>query len=101
MPQIGDAINAVTSSSPRTFTVTSSSQLVLAANPARAGLSVINDSGVEIYLGLAQAAAVGSDISLYPGGGSWDGRVSQLVWTGAVYAIAASGSSNNLCVVEV
>lgn len=95
----GTVINTILSQT--SATVGASSAQVVAANTGQSGSSFVNDGTVGIYLGLGQAAVVGQGIYLAPGGGSWDGRISGMTWIGAVYAIAVSGSSNNLCVVTV
>ena len=97
----GGTTGQVTTTSPRNATVAASSGLALAYNVARQGSSWVNDGTIGIYLGLGVAAVVGKDIYLGPGGGSWDGQIGPLVFIGNVYAIAISGSSNNLCVTEV
>lgn len=74
------------------------SSAVVAANEARRGLRIGNDSANTVWLGLGNAAVVGSDVAI-PAGGSWDGLVGRVVWTGSVTSIATVES--NLTVTEV
>lgn len=86
---------------PRTATVKASgSGAVVAANEARRGLRIANDSAVTVYLGIGKPAVAGSDIALRAGE-VWDGRIGAVTWSGSVTAIAASGEANNLTVIEV
>lgn len=95
----GGITSARTSEDPRTISVAVASTSVLPENLERKGLSVVNDSAATIYLGLGKAAVLHNDIVLLPGG-SWNGRLSEILWLGEVNAIATVAASS-LCVVEV
>lgn len=69
-------------------------------NESRLGIEVINASANVIYLGLGGNAKEKEGIYLAPNGGTWDGRVGQMVWTGSVTAICSVAKSV-LTVVEV
>lgn len=93
------AVGSETAEDERHIEVETTTTVVLPANPARKGLSIVNDSSASIYVSLGNAAVLHRDIYLAPAG-SWDGRISGRVWLGSVNAIAAVAKSN-LCVVEV
>lgn len=96
----GGTVDALADTSPVAITVGSSSAKVLAARPGRMGSSWVNASTAAITLGLGADAVAGSGIYLAPNGGAWDGMIGPLVWVGSVFAVA-SGSGNQLCIVEV
>lgn len=93
-----NVISAVTAENPRAVKVQTASTPVLPANANRNGLNLLNDSPNNIYFSLEGTAALDKDFVLYPGG-SWNGIISNVLWTGLVTAIAASES--NLLVAEV
>jgi hypothetical protein len=99
MPQVGDRISEVTTSSPNTFVVESASKEVLKANENRNGCQFVNISSNAIYLGLGKTAKAEEGILIAKEGGSWNGMIGPMVWTGSVTAIASSNST--LTVVEV
>lgn len=81
--------------------VDAASELLVAANPARLGLEVVNTHATNwVYLGLGETAVASSGIALAPNGGSWDGTVSGVLWRGLVNAIAG-GAATPVGYVEV
>lgn len=78
-----------------------SSVKLLSYNPRRRGLQIVNVStgGVTLTLGDGPASQY-TGMWLTGGGGSWDGRLSNRLWQGSVYAIADAGP-NTLSVVTV
>lgn len=79
--------------------ITSTSSIILPSNSRRLGLSIVNSGAAAVYLGLGNVAISGQGIYLAANGGSWDGRISDLVWMGNVSAICATTST--LTVLEV
>jgi hypothetical protein len=82
--------------------VPQASTKVLEANLGRKGLR-IDHVGAEnslVYLGLGQNAQVGTVIPLLPsmassiGATFWDGKISDALWTGEVYAITLDADSS-------
>ena len=81
--------------------VEKTSTKVVAANENRNGLELVNESTAAIYLSLGtKAAEEKKGIFLAKEGGSWNGQVGPIVWTGEVLAISPSAKSI-LTVVEV
>ena len=66
---------------------------VLAVNTARTFAALVNDSDEIIYLSLSGTAIANKGIRLNVGGGSYEINMTNL-YTGAVFAICASGSKN-------
>lgn len=98
---LGDA-STIASESGTAVSVGSASTLALAENQARIAAIFTNMSNEAIDLAFGGAAVSGSGIRLAPAG-SADSRYeinAMNLFTGAVYAICASGSKN-LGVVEV
>lgn len=77
------------------------SSLTVAANAARKGLNIENTGNADVSLGLGTAAIAGQGIVLKAGGGTWDGLISSVLWTGAVNSVTASGTSSTLAVIEL
>lgn len=78
---------------------------LLSANVNRQGSTFVNTgtTGVTLTLGSTAATPVASaktGIWIAPNGGSWDGLIGSVVWTGLVQAISDSGT-NTVTVVEV
>lgn len=79
-------------------TVGVTSTLVIAANLNRHVLILHNDSNEDIYLGLGHAAVSATGIKLSKN--TYDSEASRIIlkeelnYTGAIYAICASGSKN-------
>jgi len=71
-------------------TVGSTSTLVADANADRKSITLVNDSSESIYIALDEAAAMNSGVRLNSSGG--EATIEN--YTGAVYAICASGSKN-------
>lgn len=84
-----------------TFNVTTSSGSKVAANSSRRGLQVVNGTDTDVSLGLGGAATAGQGIVLKAGGGSWDGRISGVLWTGSVFAIHAGSGTKAVGYIEV
>ena len=66
---------------------------VVAANPARADLELVNDSNQPIYLARGNAAVLNEGIRINKDGGSYSMNNRNL-FLGAIYAIAQGGAKN-------
>jgi hypothetical protein len=78
-------------------TVGAASGAVVAANPSRIEVTIVNDHATQIvYLSLGGTAVVGSGIRLNAAGGSYTTNA----YTGAINGIA-TGASTNVCFSEV
>jgi len=74
--------------------VTSPGSLLLPANEARLGLIVVNTGANAVILYLADQPRKGAvAVWLAAGGGSWDGRLGNVLWSGNVYAVAQTGAT--------
>lgn len=73
---------------------------ILPPNRHRTAAWLINNSTVVIYLGLDRPATITSGIRLNAAGGSFEINFTNL-FRGAVNAISASGSGNNLLALEL
>lgn len=82
----------------KTFSVGTSSVLVLEANPRRIWASFVNDSNFVIYLQIGANAANNTGIRLNANGGSFI-IDKNTPWDGQVFAIAGAAASV-LCIVE-
>jgi hypothetical protein len=91
--------NVLTGISEGSIGVGISSISVMAADAGRKYALFVNDSNVEIYLSLGGPAVVGDAIRLNRKGGSYE-IVQTNLYRGEVFAIAASGTGNNLGFVE-
>src|SRR5580693_8702503 len=101
MTVIGNKVNEVTSASPKKVKVKhSGSTEVLKENANRNGLEIVNQGANSIWLELGAAATEEAGIFLAASGGSWNGMVGPMLWTGPVNAIAATAETN-MTVVEV
>ena len=70
------------------------STLIVAANPARKSLLLVNNHASNtVWLSLGSAAVSGQGIPLLPNGGSWSCSGSE--YTGAVYGVASSATTVN------
>ena len=78
-------------------TVGATSTLVLAANPKRVDLELVNDSDTAIYLARGNAAVMNKGIPLTAKGSSY-GMNSLNLFLGAIYAIGTG--EQNLCYSE-
>jgi len=76
--------------------VANTSTVVIAANPDRLELAIINDSDYDIYLGRNQAAQLGRGILLKAGGGAYVTNA----FLGSINAIHGSTGFKNLLVAE-
>jgi len=79
--------------------VDTNSTQVLASNSLRKHVTLINSSDVVLWLGFGEAAVVGQGVYIEAGGGAYEIDGSNL-FTGVVYAIAASGASKKCVGVE-
>ena len=84
-------------------TVGTSSASVVGNDPQRRGIIFINPGSVTVYLTTnEQAAVVGKGIPVEPGAKvTFLGDASYIRFTSGFNAIAASGSSNNLTILEL
>ncbi len=94
MPVIGNKTNVLQNSAAGKgkVEVAETSTEIVAANEARNGLEIVNDSGAKVFLKLGGAAVLNEGLYLAPGG-SWDGRIGPMVWFGSVFGIATIASS--------
>lgn len=76
--------------------VTTSTTAVVAANPRRVEVTLVNDGANVIYLGLGQAAVANKGIRLAASGGSY----TTSAFNGAINAIAVTGTTV-LCFTEI
>lgn len=79
------------STTSNSVTVANTSTLVLAANPNRKYVALVNDSNEVIYISLGVAAVLNKGIRLNAEGGSYE-IDSENLYTGSIYAICSSGS---------
>jgi hypothetical protein len=95
-----DTTDAVTAQS-GSYSAGASAQLI-GANPNRRGLMITVDPGasapVYLVLGTSAASTTSFDVPLAPGG-SFDGRISDVLWQGAVQFYSAA--AGHVGVVEV
>jgi hypothetical protein len=92
-----DALPTVTTITHKAVTIGAASTEVRVANTARRYLLLVNDADEVIYVSLGVAAAANTGIRLNASGGSYEiGRASGSLYTGAIYAICASGSKKLL-----
>lgn len=83
----------LTALSPTSATVTGTSSQIVASNPSRTSLIIINLSADKIYIGIgANAAVVGSGIALTNTGSVWESDEYSYV-TSAINAISSGTSS--------
>ena len=88
MPSIGDKTNALGELNPGKVKVKTTTTVVIAENLQRQGLEVVNGSSQPVYLYPGKAAVEGEGMYLAANGGSWNGIIGGMVWTGAVNGIA-------------
>lgn len=68
--------------------------IVFPANEARMGLTLINAGANAVILYLSDQQRKGVPcVWLGANGGSWDGRLGNLLWAGNVFAVAQAGAS--------
>lgn len=96
----GNKVNAVQSTSPKKIKVKTTTTEVLAENLNRSGSEYVNEGANSIFLELGAAAVLQNGIFLAASGGTWNGMVGPMVWTGSVFGIAETAETN-LSVVEV
>jgi hypothetical protein len=67
--------------------------LILASNPNRIGGQLVNKAanGVTLFLAAFANPAAGQ-VWLPPNGGTWNLRLSQMLWCGNVFAVADTGN---------
>ena len=80
--------------------VANTTQQVVPANKARTALWIVNDSSVVIYLQIGRDAAQNKGIRLNAAGGAFEINKNNLSRR-AIHAIAATGSGNNLTILEL
>lgn len=92
--------SATVGTTPSTITVTPLGLppgTILGPDPHRRGLSVQNTSasgGPSLTVGLGTLNPVAGQGIVLPAGASWDGRLSGMLWTGAVSVIASAAGCN-------
>lgn len=76
------------------LSVPTAGTLALAANASRLGLTLINSGTSAIVLYLSDALRPGVPaVWLAANGGSWDGRLGNVLWCGNVFAVAQGATS--------
>ena len=90
-------VNSATSTA---VTVGNTSTSVLAANPDRKAVVLVNDSDTDIYVELSASATINEGVRLNAGGGSFRMDLSTGIYLGAISAIASAGSKN-MTVIEL
>jgi hypothetical protein len=98
MPLRGNTTNEAQASTKVKIKTTSTE--VVKENLARNGLEITNQGANSIYLSLGKAAVAEEGIFLAASGGSWNGMIGPIVWTGSVFGLAAS-TETNVTVAEV
>jgi hypothetical protein len=92
---------AVVKSQPEDAVVTNAASVtILAANQLRKGMEIVNAGLVAVRLALGQPATAKHGLLLSGGGGTWNGLLSNALWTGSVTAITEAGETT-VAVVEL
>ena len=100
MPLHVQRVQSLNYSAPAAAAVNTSSALEVAANPARKYLLLVNASADKaMYLGIGSAAVSGSGIYLAAAGGSFE-MITANLSPEAIYALCASGGSNEVLTVQ-
>jgi hypothetical protein len=101
MTVVGNKTNGLGELNPGKVKVKSSgTTVIIAENLNRNGLEIVNGSANAVYLYPGKAAVVEEGIYLAKEGGSWNGMVGEMLWTGAVNGIAVT-SEVTIQVLEV
>lgn len=79
-------------------TVTSTVISLLSANTSRSGLIIYNNSAKSVYIGYSNAVTVANASIIIPANSFWE--LSSPVYTGEVWAIAATGQTATLNITE-
>lgn len=85
--------------SPNNTNIPTTGALVYGHNPNRLGIQIVNYGTYPILLYLGYAGSVGSSPGGYgsmwisSGGGNWDGKIGDILWTGSVYGVAIGGTT--------
>lgn len=87
-------------STDRSTALAVASVVVVPPNRHRTACWFVNNSAVIIYLNLGRPATTASGIRLNAAGGSFEIH-KQNLWRGEITAISASGTGNELLIVEV
>jgi hypothetical protein len=83
----------ITGANPSSATVTTSSSVVLATNPARKIATIINRGNAIAYLNYGSFSTAGAGIGLNPGGSTHVLNVREVNYTGPISAVTSSGST--------
>jgi len=81
-------------------TIATTATIIIPPNINRAACWIINNSSVNMFVGLGYAAAVDTGILLNSGGGALEINKTCL-FKGAIYLIAASGTGNKFTAVDL
>ena len=84
---------AITSSNPTSATATTTSQVILPANPNRKLVQITNRSGEVAYLNYGVEAIPGAGIGLNPGGSTHNLKIQEINYSGAISAITGTGTA--------
>ena len=95
----GNTTNATIAESPGKVKVKTTTTTVLSENLERSGAEFVNEGANSIYLNLGKAAESEVGIFLAANGGTWNGMVGPITWTGSVTGIAPSGETSLTVVV--
>lgn len=67
--------------------VNTTSVMVVDANPLRRAITIRNNGGADVFIGLDSAAVAVSSPIIIPGNSMYSLHFADLVWSGQVYAI--------------
>jgi hypothetical protein len=84
---------SVIHSAPADSTIKEASVPLLAANPLRLGMEIVNNGAKAVRLALGEAATQKHGLWLVSSGGTWNGQLSGALWLGSVAAICDSGET--------
>lgn len=91
-PSTNDAYR-IAQSTPSSISVSTNSLVILAANPERKLVTVINRGSAIVYLNYGLMAIAGAGIGLNPGGSSHVLNTREINYKGAISAIVSSGTA--------
>jgi hypothetical protein len=101
MPVVGNKTNVLGEQNPGKVKVKhSGSTVVIKENLNRLGLEIVNGGANTVYLYPGKTAVEEEGITLAANGGSWNGLIGNMLWTGEITGIAATAETT-IQVVEV
>ncbi len=96
----GNKTNEQQATSPKKVKVKTTNTEVLPQNLQRNGAQFVNEGSNSIWLECGTTALENNGMFLVASGGSWNGMIGPMVWTGPVFGIAPGGETP-LAVLEV